>query len=351
MPQRRRLPQISNYEKIPQNPEGMLIQKSNPLQSLSETKMTLSEFKILDAYLSRIDSHKPDKRYVRFEKGELEKLLGIDRINKVDLEKRINNLFQVVTIRDKRKPNKFTKVALFAKAECEQDENGKWQVTLACSAEAMEYVFNIENIGYLKYRLKNVIDLTSRYSYVLYLYLENNRYRKSWKIPLDELKILLRCTADTYAEYKRFNDLILKKCHNELNDKTSLKYSYKPVKNGRKVAYVEFRLEDFPNIDEPKPREITGQSDTFSDSDVIDFWNEACDNEFTRAEMVQLSEVLRLIPSDKFSAYVNTGIDMQRYHYLAEKYAAMCRSSEKRHISKRFSYMLTILKKDAAIKQ
>lgn len=46
-----------------------LVQKSNPLQSLSETKMTLAEFKILDAYLSKIDSHNPEKREVVFDKG------------------------------------------------------------------------------------------------------------------------------------------------------------------------------------------------------------------------------------------------------------------------------------------
>ena len=355
MPRMKKILQASSNEVLSQKAESMLVQKSNPLQSLSETKMTLPEFKILDAYLSRIDSHKPDERCVCFEKGELEKLLGVDKINKVDLEKRIDNLFQVVTIRDPNKPNGFTKIGLFSRADCNQDENGQWQVNLACSAEAMEYVFNIENIGYLKYRLKNVVDLTSRYSYILYLYLENNRYRKSWEISLDELKTLLRCTADTYAEYKRFNDLVLKKCYKELNEKTSLSYSYKPIRNGRKVTHIEFDVDTFLSIDEPKSAEIPGQLDIYSKTDHsktdrIELWSEACDNEFTESEMKQLSEVLVLIPSDNFPSYaVNGDLDLQRYHYLAEKYAAIKRINEKKPIKNRFSYMLAILKKDAGI--
>lgn len=351
MPRRRNPLQMTTHEGMPQKAESILVQKSNPLQSLSETKMTLPEFKILDAYLSRIDSHKPDERNVRFEKGELEKLLGIDKINKSDLEKRIDNLFQAVTIRDPNKPNGFTKIGLFAKADCNQDENGQWQVNLACSAEAMEYVFNIENIGYLKYRLKNVVDLTSRYSYILYLYLENNRYRKSWEITLDELKTLLRCSAERYEQYKFFNSEILKKCHRELNEKTSLRYSYKPVRNGRKVTHIEFSVDTLLSIDEPEPKEIPAQLDIYGKTNRIELWNEACDNEFTEAEMKQLSEVLVLIPSDNFSPYaVNGDIDLQRYHYLAEKCAAMKRMNEKKPIRNRFSYMLAILKKDAEIK-
>lgn len=58
------------------------------------------------------------------------------------------------------KENGFAKISLFEKAEAKQDENGLWQVDLVCTESALEYIFNIENIGYLRYRLKNIIDLT-----------------------------------------------------------------------------------------------------------------------------------------------------------------------------------------------
>lgn len=352
MPRRKKLPKVPNYDGTARNPDSMLVQKANPLQSLSETKMTLTEFKILDAYLSRIDSHKPDERYVRFEKGELEKLLGVTRILKDDLSKRIDNLFQVVTIRDENKPKKFTKIALFAKAECEQDENGQWQVDLACSAEAMEYIFNIENIGYLKYRLKNVVDLTSRYSYILYLYLENNRFRKSWTEPLDKLKSLLRCTGESYNQFKVFNDRILKLCHKELNEKTNIKYSYEPIKHGKKVTDIRFTLNTqaddmqltIADLAEPKPLNV--QSEDEEDAPVddrIELLSGACKKEFSSQEMAQILEILVTIPDGKLPHDAAGGnIEIRRYHYLAEKYATMNRYNPKN----RLNYLIALLKKD-----
>lgn len=249
MPKRKKLSILPDYIGLPQDSDNMIVQKSNPLQSLSESGMTLSEFKILDAYLSRIDSHDEDKRYVRFAKGELEKLLGVDRIRKEDLSKRLEGLFQVVTIKDENKREGFSKIALFEKAEATQDEKGLWQVDLACTQSAMEYVFNIENLHYLQYRLKNVINLKSRYSYILYMYLENNRFRKTWKIMLDNLKNMLQCTGETYKEYKEFNQKILKKCQQEINAQTTLTFSYSPKdKQGRKYVSIEFTIEEVRDL-------------------------------------------------------------------------------------------------------
>lgn len=241
IPKRKTLPTFPEYVGRTEN-EKFLIQKSNPLLTLSETALTLPELKILDAYLARINSHEPEKRQITFEKGELENLLGITRILKKDLSDRIDNLFQTVTIQDDRFPNKFKKIALFESAECMQDENGLWQINLMCTNSAMEYIFNVENLGYLKYRLKNVVNLTSRYSYVLYLFLEDKFYIKNWRVDLNELKKMLNCNAETYDEYKRFNDLILKKCKKEINQKTTINFEYVPIKKGRKVVAIEFKI-------------------------------------------------------------------------------------------------------------
>lgn len=327
-----------------------LVQKSNPLQSLSETKMTLAEFKILDAYLSKIDSHNPEKREVVFDKGELEKLLDVVRITNTDLAHRIDNLFKVVTIRDPEKPNKFTKIALFSCAECTQGDDGLWTIKLACSPEAMEYIFNIESIGYLRYRLKNVVNLTSRYSYILYLYLESNRFRGAWTIPLDDLKKMLCCTADTYSEYKRFNDLVLKKCQKELSQKTDIAFDYTALRRGRKVTSIQFILKT------PKNATDSPAEPLLDDRNEID-WSitygserlatlaEGCNYEFNKAEMEQIARVLvRInIPNDRTTKSELYG----KQFYLREKYAALNVAAENRPIKNRFVYFLRMLENDA----
>lgn len=261
MPKRNKLPSMPDYVGIGRNAENLLIQKSNPLLCLSETGMTLPELKILDVYLSRINSHEPEKRCVRFEKGEFEKLLGNTWMHKDDLIKRLKNLFQVIEIADERYPKRINCVSLFEKASCEQDEDGLWQVELMCTPSAMEYIFNIENLGYLKYRLKSVVNLTSRYSYVLYLLLESNCYLGTLEVSLDELKKMLNCTAATYSEFKEFNKQVLKKSCKEINEKTDISYAYTTIKKGRNVVAIRFDIERKPRkeniceVMEQKPEE------------------------------------------------------------------------------------------------
>lgn len=232
------------------NEDKLTVQKSLPLFSLWRSELTLAEFKILDTYLSRINSHKPDNRTVVFEKGELESLLGVKRIRMEELDERLKHLGTPIRLNDPNsKKKRFTRISLFEKSVAEQDENGLWQVELTASNSAMKYFFNIENLGYLRYKLRCITSLTSRYTYIMFIYLEANRFRKSWEEELDELKAILHCEdEETYKAFKRFNDLILKKIHKEMHEKTECKYSYEPVKKGRSVVAIRFTVETLPKL-------------------------------------------------------------------------------------------------------
>ena len=319
VPRRKKLPVIPDYEGLGKEPDNLLVQKTSPLLSLSETGLTLAEFKILDAYLGRINSHIPEKRFIRLEKGEIEQLLGVSQIKPDDLEKRIDNLFQTITIRDKNKRKGFCKIALFEKAECYQDEDGLWQVDLGASLSAMEYIFNPERLGYLRYNLRNVVKLTSRYSYILFLYLEQNRHMHlSWEVPLDELKALLRCTADTYTQFKRFNDLVLKKCHKELNEKTDCKFSYEPLKRGRTVKAVRFTLEPLTEKDAlPGQMSLADIPELTPPSDVYDEERERRDkicSGFSNSEFAGFTdEQLRLLKELGWSRIRESDVEYHRH--------------------------------------
>lgn len=343
MPKRKKIPKMPDYEGMGAHSDTAEIQKARPLQSLSETDLTLSEFKILDAYLARINSHDPNKRTVRLEKGELEKALGISEIKQDDLEKRLRHLFQIIKVKDDRKRKGFKLINLFEEADAEQDDDGLWQITLTCTASAREYVFNIDNIGYLRYRLKNVINLTSRYSYVLFLYLLDNRFRKTWSIDLVDLKVLLNCNADTYKQYKYFNDLVLKKCHKELCEKTDISFDYKPIKHGRSVSAVEFTVNTLNDeLTEQLTIEMldTNQSE---DEAEIDYGGElanllgdaALNNEFSPEQVRVIQDlVMKTVPSINHLDLCNYLIErvhrMNAYNPAPEKrFAYLCKMLEK----------------------
>ena len=329
---------------IGKNPEEKLIvQKSRPLIALAQSELSLCEFKILDAYLARINSHKPEERTVILSKGQLEQLLGVSRINKPDLEKRLRNLYQPIDL-IKEDATKLKLVALFEEAEAEQDENGIWNIKLTCTNSAMKYIFNADGFGYIKYKLRSIVSLKSRYSLTLFLYLESNRFRKSWDVSLIELKEFLNCANDeSYNEFKIFNQQILKKCKNELHDKTECRFNYEPIRKGRKVDSIHFELETIADIiqNTPVPEFEQLKEENYKNSN-FDFLNGACEHSFTAEEI----EVIFSIINTMQLPVHPEGIDFARYHYLAEKYAILKLEEKKQKIQNRFGYFKAMIIRD-----
>ena len=333
----------------------LTVQKSIPLLALWRSELSLAEFKILDAYLSRIDSRNPDKRAVRFGKGELEKILGVKKINTSELKERLKHLGTMVQVDDPTKARSFRLISLFEQAECEQDEYGQWQVDLECTQKAMKYIFNVENLGYLRYKLRSIVNLTSRYSYILFLYLEFNRFRKTWEVSVDELKRYLCCENDDfYSEFRYFNQRILKRCQKEIHEKTECRFTYEPVKRGRTVIAVRFTVETLPQLS-PQLDQLSIEDTMPRPDDQIEFLRSSCtpagsaNPEFSREEMEQLFEVLVMVDDNILPYPKDMPYDMEfrRYHYLRQKYTAMNCANTKKPIKHRFSYLLKMVKKDA----
>ena len=321
------------------DPETRLtVQKSIPLFSLWRSDMSLAEFKILDTYLSRINSHEPEKRTVVFTKGELEQLLGVKKINKADLSARLNGLGRFVEV--EHSDNKLHKVALFEEAFGEIDENGLWTVKLTCTAKAMKYIFNVEKLGYLRYKLRCITSLTSRYTYVLFMYLEANRFRKSWVVEVDELRQILNCdTEDSYKEFKLFNNRIIKKCQKELLEKTECRFTYEPVKTGRRVTGVKFTLETLADTIEPP---IPGQMslDEFEEPNAI--YAEVLPDSLTPEQV----EALRTLAVKKVYWDPDGALPRECViaNYLREKVVLM--NAHNRDVKYPFNYLQSMIQKD-----
>ncbi len=339
------------------DPDNKLtVQKSRPLTALWQSDFTLAEFKIMDAYLSRIDSRKPEKRTIQLTKGQLEEALGVTQIKKDDLKQRLKNLYSPIDLEGDN-PHKIKLRALFEEADAEQDEDGIWQISLTCTQAAMKYIFNVEKIGYVRYKLRSVTNLTSRYTYILFVYLESNRTFKTWEVDLAELKKTLNChTEETYKQYKRFNDLILKKCQKELTEKTECRFTYEPIRKGRTVSAIRFTVETLPKIYSPAvdPDQLT----IFDINSPVSLYEGACSPvgepcEFTETEMQEIATLICTVPEDKLPKNVgDDDIEFRRYHYLAEKYAALNTAAERKTakgevLTHRHAYLKSIIKRDA----
>lgn len=330
----------------------LTVQKSLPLFALWRSDLTLSEFKILDTYLSRIDSHKPEKRAIILEKGEIENALGIQKINNQDLKLRLKHLMgNVVEVPDKDEKKGFQLVTLFEEAEAEQDDDGLWNVKLECTQKAMKYFFNIENLGYLRYKLRCITSLTSRYTYIMFIYLEANRFRKSWEVPLEELKKILHCENEaTYNEFRFFNVKILKKVQKEMHEKTECQYSYFPIKRGRSVKAIRFEVKTLPKqYGAPDQLEMPGFTDSEpifdvsqSEAERRDLYRDALAPYVVTDDQIDGLVQLARKHIDARGHFTGSDLDQQIYNYLlfAKRHAKTNARSEIKNI---YRYLLPII--------
>ena len=344
---------IEPIESLGKDTDKLMVQKSKPLFALWRSELTLAEFKILDTYLARIDSHIPAKRAVVFEKGELENLLGVKKINVADLDERLSHLMTTIKIEDGSTKRGFTRIALFEKAAAEQDDYGLWQVQLECTRSAMKYVFNLDNIGYLRYKLRCITALKSRQAYILFMFLESNRFRTPFEVELEELKTILCCEKeDTYKQFKRFNDLVLKRIQKELNKKTECKFQYEPIKKGRSVVAIRFMLETLPkaSLEEVDENQMTLEQWQEEAVKEKELWQTPLEEfNFTQEQYDELFSVLVTIPDFNLpqSSACYGSIDLMRYHYMDQKVKEIKRRDKQTPIRSKFLYILKLMKQDS----
>ena len=232
-----------------------IVEKSDPLMLMCAIPFSLGELKILDTYISRINAADASHRTVVFTKEEYEKLMGLTCANPRSLDRCTDSLL-CKRVRVKMPGGYFWKFNLFTSAGYLRDDYGKPIVELTCSEEAKELFFFIKDDGntyqYFKYALENVIKLTRKASYLLYLHILHERYRGEWEIPLEELRdVVLDCQGqESYQEYKIFKRAVLDPAVKEVNKKTNCHFKYEPIKRGRWVIGIKFIYQS---------KQITGQ--------------------------------------------------------------------------------------------
>ena len=242
----------------------------------------------------------------------------------------------------------------------------------------MQYIFNLKEIGYIKYRLKSITQLTRTSSYILFNYIENyvqsrrqtkNHEPITWKVDLIELKQMLRCdTVKSYNEYKEFNRRVLSACHKEITEKTSLNFDYEPYKVGRYTKGIEITVysnvvltkslplekepaEDFDEENE-KQEELEkvedNKAEDFDESfeDILEILSASCANEFTKQEINELFHLISCVPNEYLPVTDIDDITLRRDAYLSQKYSVLQNYAKRVNINNRFAYLKRIIKND-----
>lgn len=325
------------------------VQKSDPLVLMRSVPFSLGELKILDTYISRINAADDTRRTVIFTKEEYEELMGITCANYRALQKHTKGLLGKVV--ELQMPNKdYLQFVLFTKSYYHKDEYGKPIIEITCTEEAKDLFFCIGKYRYFKYALENVISLTRKSSYLLYLYIRHNRYRIQWDIDIEELRdSVLDCKGKkTYYEFKEFKKSILDPAVEEINNKTDCHFTYEAIKRGRKVAKIKFIYqkqdqteEQTSSFDEmptaPQLPEQCGTDDEVMDRrDIISQLCQACQCAFSRDEIQSAYIFAKTFVHDKAITV-----------YFEQTYLRLLQVEKKRKIRNRFSYFYQMICNDA----
>ena len=340
------------------------VQKSDPLVMMRSIPFTLGELKILDTYISRINAADDTRRTVIFTKDEYEELMGLTCANPRALNKHIKALLSRVP--ELYLPDDgYLPFVLFEAAYYHKDKYGKPIIELTCTETSRELFFCIGKYHYFSYALENIIKLTRKASYLLYLYIRINRYRGEWDIDLDELRdSVLDCKGhESYQAFKEFKRAVLEPAVKEINQKTDCHFEYQPLRRSRRIAKIKFiyhsQANDEISDDQTDvPKLITNNEDELYDLKTEEYGSEnlailgsACDYAFDKYQMQQILSVLQRnssIPRDMMTNSLAWG----RHSYLLGKYAAL-RSAENKKSKKgekpikdRFKYFLKMLEED-----
>lgn len=367
---------------------------------LINANLSLIELKLIDVYLSRINSHDPSAREVVFKKGELEKLFGVKRIQNEALHKYLDDLMKlhVIICSEKEDDNMYIahkqSFAMFNELYMILDKSdGLWTVHMKCGDDAAALIFNIDKIGYLQHAVKNTAKLSTIHSFMIYKFIESHRmnnlpYPQTFAVPLDDLRKQVNC-IDKYSTFRDFNKYVLKASRTEIFEKTTTRFDYELVYSGRFVSKIKFtihaRVSDSPALpdntilDNPVQKEMLlpdntiitepnsviseisddtsvpqhyyygnsydydEQRKTENPSDSSEIPNTtiaalaaACKNEFSPGQMKAILKILLYYSLDEY----------ELFNYLEKKYIKFEMKAEETAIKNRFKYFYTMIDND-----
>lgn len=130
-------------------------------------------------------------------------------------------------------------------------EMGTGRITIQLSDGLARYLLNLEK--YAKYRLYNVLRLSSEYSWRIYELLKEYEWKKERIIRVDELRKLLSIPDDKMKLMKVFRKTVLEKAKTELKEKTDIEFKYEVYsKAGRNIESFIFYIDKNKKFKRPQ---------------------------------------------------------------------------------------------------
>ncbi|MDU3086061.1 MAG: RepB family plasmid replication initiator protein, partial [Streptococcus mitis] len=190
------------------------------------------------------------------------------------------------------------------------------EVKIEFHREIMPYLINLKK-NFTQHALSDIAELNSKYSIILYRWLsmQYNQYEhysvkggrraeqveayRNPSISIKELRIMTD-TVNSYKQFTRFNNHVLKTPLDEINAHTSFNVTYDKIKKGRSIDSIVFHIE--------KKRMADDNSYKLGDKDYQDDKKQKSRNEADLLKQAMESKYTRLL-SENFLIGMNDIMD------------------------------------------
>ena len=221
---------------------GAIAKKSNALVE-SRHKLNTHQQRLFLLFVSKIRAQdKPDKTY-RLKRSELAEVSK----GYLDTSGKIKETLEAMLTKtiDLSKGEVFERATYFSSVKYDPSiQEAHVEVHKSIQKELFDLHAKFTLVD-----LQCTLNLDSPYYISLYELLKSKEFqgRKGGgvDIDLDQLKFTLGCDdLPTYSQWTDFKRYILDKAQKALNKHTDTKFTYKPIKTGRKVTTIRFFIEE-----------------------------------------------------------------------------------------------------------
>lgn len=232
---------ISEREKMQVcNGREMEVYKANDMIQKGRHELSLQEQRCVLYAVSKIKPEDTVFQEYSFELSDFYKLCGLQKESYHELKGILQGLADRswwATIDDKGTESL---VRWFSTLRTNK-RSGK--VTIKFHEDMMPYLLELtkENKYFTHYQLKYILPMKSQYAIRLYELLKSyQRNNIEWFFDIDPLKKQLNC--ENYTRFPDFRRWVIEPAVAEINEFTDIKIAWEPVKEGRRVARVNFYM-------------------------------------------------------------------------------------------------------------
>ena len=295
------------------------VERSNQLNQLNPSGMNLTEIRFLAIYQAKINARKPETRVVTFSLEEFCSIMEVKELN-ISHIKRVADSIICKPVHLPDGEGGLYVLPLFRKCHIRIDKmTCKWYVDIICSDEVLPYMFEMKK-NYFTYELWNALKLKSVNQVRMYEILKQYEKIGERIVTLDDLKCMLGISLKEYARYQDFRTKVVEVCQQALQQYTDIKYTFEPMRKGRKIHALKFTITKNKNFkDDLKLKEFIKPEDL---------------------EDIQIDTAIQSLYSRCKEEYTINGVD----NYIYSIYDNIKISGNK--INNLFKYTLSIIKDD-----